>query len=220
MQFDPKNKVVKLCAEGMQAEAEGKIEEAHSLFQQAWDTAENDFEAFTAAHYLARNQKNPEDVLKWNLEALNRARAIKDEEAGTHYPSLYLNIGKSYENLDDIKSAKENYQLAADCSASLPPGKYSDMIRMGIAGGLKRTGTIKFNNADLDELIDKWCANRNLKPLGLVLPAYNGNLGTENDVNKLISALSYLSATQCLDEAEQLVVDGLIRGLADGGDYK
>jgi len=46
--------------------------------------------------------------------------------------------------------------------------------------------------------------------LCLILPAYIGNLGTENDRNKLISALSYLSATRCLDEEEQEVVGGLI----------
>ena len=214
MQFDPNNKVVKLCAEGMQAEAEGNIETAHSLFQQAWDIASDDFEAFTAAHYLARNQVDPNDVLKWNLEALSRANKINDDEVGTYYPSLYLNIGKSYENLNDIEAANKNYALAADCSAFLPPGKYSDMIRMGIAGGLKRTGTTMFSNATLDELIDKWCADRNLKPLGLVLPAYNSNLGTENDLNKLVSALSYLSATQCLEEGEQVIVNRLINELA------
>jgi len=216
MQFDPNNKVVKLCAEGMQAEAEGKKEEAHSLFQQAWDIASDDFEAFTAAHYLARNQKDLNDVLKWNLEALNRANKIKDDDVGTHFPSLHLNIGKSYENLGDIKSANENYAMAADCSSFLPSGKYSDMIRMGIAGGLTRTGTIKFSNAALDELIDQWCADRNLKPLGLVLPAYNSNLGTENDLNKLISALSYLSATQCLGQDEQVKVDEVIKELSSG----
>ena len=73
MQFDPKNKVVQLCAQGMQTEGEGETAEAHALFQQAWDIAQNDFEAFTAAHYLARNQPDPKDNLKWNLEALNRA---------------------------------------------------------------------------------------------------------------------------------------------------
>ena len=220
MQFDPNNKVVKLCAEGMQAEAEGKIEMAHSLFQEAWDKAENDFEAFTAAHYLARNQQSPQDVLKWNLEALSRANKVKADDMGAHYPSLYLNIGKSYEALNDIKSANENYALAADCSSFLPPGKYSDMIRTGIAGALKRTGTIIFSNAALDDLIDKWCATRDLKPLGLVLPAYNSNLGTENDINKLISALSYLSATQCLGEVEQAVIDRLITELAEPGGSK
>src|SRR5580658_2850435 len=126
MQFDPTNKVVKLCAEGMQYEAEGKTDEAHQLFQQAWDIAENDFEAFTAAHYLARNQKDPKDVLKWNLEALNRASTIQDDAMKAHYPSLYLNVGKSYETLSDLKEANNYYQLAADQSTFLPPGKYGD----------------------------------------------------------------------------------------------
>lgn len=214
MQFDPNNKVVKLCADGMQAEAKGKTEDAHSLFQQAWDIAENDFEAFTAAHYLARNQKDPEDALKWNLESLARANKIVDESMNTNYPSLYLNIGKSYEQLKDITEANRNYQLAANFSSFLPPGKYSDMIRTGIASALARTGTVKFTNAQLDGLISKWCESRNLRPLSLILPPYISNLGTESDINKLISALSYLSATRCLDEEDQVVVDGLVSGLA------
>ena len=214
MQFDPTNKVVKLCAEGMQIEAEGKIDEAHKLFQQAWDIAENDFEAFTAAHYLARNQKDPNDVLKWNMEALSRANAITDEDAKGHYPSLCLNVGKSYETLGDLKEANNYYQMAADHSDHLPPGKYSDMIRMGISEGLKRTGTTKFNNDILDSLISKWCEKKELRPLSLILPAYIGNLGTENDLNRLVSALSYLSATRCLNEEEQSMIDELITELS------
>jgi tetratricopeptide (TPR) repeat protein len=215
MQFDPNNKVVKLCAEGMQAEAEGKIEHAHSLFRQAWDIAENDFEAFTAAHYLARNQKDPKDVLKWNLESLARANKIADESMNASYPSLYLNIGKSYEQLNDVKEANKNYQFAADYSSFLPPGKYSDMIKSGIATALTRTGSDKFVNTQLDDLINKWCENKSLRPLSLILTAYIGNLGTESDINKLISALSYLSATQWLEEDEQKIVDGLVRGLVN-----
>ena len=214
MQFDTDNKVVQLCAQGMQNEAEGKIEAAHSLFQQAWDIAANDFEAFTAAHYLARNQKEPADVLKWNLEALNRAENIKGDEINGVYPSLYLNIGKSYETLNNNKDANNYYQLAADYSSSLPPGKYGDMIRMGIAAGLTRTGTAPFKNVILDKLIEDWCTNKALRPLSLILPAYVSNLGTDNDMNKLISALSYLSATRYLSEEDQALLDKLISDLS------
>ncbi len=217
MQFDPENNVVKLCAQGMQNEAEGKIEDAHKLFQQAWDIAGNDFEAFTAAHYLARNQKDANDALKWNLEALSRANAIKDDDMKAHYPSLYLNVGKSYETLKNEPEANNYYQMAADSAAYLPPGKYSDMIKMGIAGGLKRTGTIKFSDAILDGLISKWCEHRELRPLSLILPAYIANLGTENDINKLISALSYLSATRCLNGEEQDIVEELVKRLSGTG---
>jgi len=214
MQFDPENKVVQLCSQGMQAEAEGKTDEAHNLFQQAWDIAANDFEKFTAAHYLARAQKDQDNVLEWNLKALNHAFNIKDDGIKGHYPSLYLNVGKSYETLGNIQEANNNYQLAANSSDSLPPGKYSDMIRMGIAEGLKRTGTIKFSNDVLDSLISEWCERKELRPLSLILPAYIGNLGTENDISKLISALSYLSAIRCLSEEEQDAVGGLIMELS------
>ena len=210
MQFDPENKVVKLCAEGMQLEAEGNIEAAHMRFQEAWDIAENDFEAFTAAHYLARNQKDPSDTLKWNIEALNRANLIPDDDMNGHYPSLYLNVGKSYEALNDIPQANHHYQLAADYSEFLPPGKYGDMIRMGIGTALKRTGTVKFSNSGLDRLINIWCEQRNLRPLSLILPAYLSNLGTEKDINKMISALSYLSAVRCLNDEEQALIDHLV----------
>jgi tetratricopeptide (TPR) repeat protein len=213
MQFDPENKVVKLCAQGMQLEAEGKTAEAHALFEQAWAVAENDFEAFTAAHYVARNQNDPNNVLKWNLEALKRANAITGDDLTAHFPSLYLNVGKSYETLGDTAQANHYYQLAAESSNNLPPGKYSDMIRGGISAGLGRTGTVKFSNAVLDELVTNWCARKDLRPLSFILPAYVSNLGTENDINKLISALSYLSATRCLGEEEQLVVDGLVINL-------
>lgn len=214
MQFDPNNKVVKLCAEGMQAEAEGKIEHAHNLFQQAWDIAENDFEAFTAAHYLARNQKTPEDVLKWNIEAMERATKIPGDTVNGSLPSLYLNIGKSYEQLNNLAAANKHYQYAANYISYLPPGGYGDMIRSGIGEALTRTGTVKFESTALAKLIDTWCENKNLRALSLILPAYVGNMGGENDINKLISALSYLSATQWLGENDQKVVDELLRNLA------
>jgi tetratricopeptide (TPR) repeat protein len=213
MHFNPGNKVVKLCAEGMQLEAEGKVEEAHALFQKAWDIAENDFEAFTAAHYLARNQEDPNNVLKWNLEALTRAGLATDDAVKDVLPSLYLNVGKSYETLGNLADANHNYQLGADYSGHLPPGKYTDMIRNGIAAALERTGTVKFKNETLANLVDKWCAAKALRPLSFVLPAYVSNLGTEQDVNKLISALSYLSATRCLGDDEQKMVDEIISGL-------
>src|SRR4029077_5676785 len=128
MTFDPNNKVVQLCVQGMDAEFDGKPDQAHHLFQQAWDTATDDFEAFTAAHYLARNQKDPNDALHWNLEALHRAQSIKLDEMKTHLPSLYLHIARYYETLGDKKEAGRYYHAAADHSNGLPDGKYSDMI--------------------------------------------------------------------------------------------
>jgi hypothetical protein len=50
--MNPDNPVVRLCAEGMNAEGEGRPDEAKRLFQQAWDESTDDFQACVAAHYL------------------------------------------------------------------------------------------------------------------------------------------------------------------------
>ena len=215
MQFDPENRIFKLCVDGMNAEARGMYEEAMRLFQLAWDQSSNDFERFTSAHYLARGQQAPEDKLKWNLEALNYARAIEDEDMKVHYPSLYLNIAKSYEALQDETNAKINYTLAAEHSTFLPADGYGDMIRSGIGAGLHRVRAPEFRHAVLDALIDTWCERRALQPLAFLLPGYVGNLGTEADRNRLISALSYLSATRCLPAHEQDQIGRVIAELSD-----
>lgn len=50
MQFDPDNKVVQPCDEGMELEGQGKKDEARHPFQKAWEMAVNDFEKFTSEH--------------------------------------------------------------------------------------------------------------------------------------------------------------------------
>lgn len=66
MQIDPNNSVIRLCAQGIQAEMQHQFELAASLYQRAWDEHQNDYEAAIAAHYLARNQPTLEDSLRWN----------------------------------------------------------------------------------------------------------------------------------------------------------
>lgn len=138
MQFDTNNKIVKLCAEGMKLEGEGKKEEALKFFQQAWDEATNDFEKFTSAHYVARHQENIADKLKWDKTALNLALKINDENIKSIYPSLYLNIGKCYEDLNDFKNAVENYELAFSFTTFLADDGYGKMIKSGIVNGIDR----------------------------------------------------------------------------------
>jgi tetratricopeptide (TPR) repeat protein len=138
MQFDPNNKVVKLCAQGMTLEGQGKPEEAHNLFQQAWNESTNDFERFTSAHYVARHQNHVSRKLEWDLVALNLALKINDPSVEEVLPSLYLNIAKCYEDLNDFKNAKINYRLALSFTNSLPDDGYGSMVKKGIAEGLKR----------------------------------------------------------------------------------
>jgi tetratricopeptide (TPR) repeat protein len=138
MQFDTNNKIVKLCAQGMKLEGEGKKEEALECFQQAWDEATNDFEKFTSAHYVARHQDNIADKLKWDKTALHLALKINDENMKGAYPSLYLNIGKCYEDLSNFESARENYELALFFTTFLADDGYGKMIISGIRNGIDR----------------------------------------------------------------------------------
>src|ERR1700758_4533139 len=111
MEFSPSNNIVKLCLQGMHMEENNKPEEACKLFLQAWNESTVDFEKFIAAHYVARHQKNVLDKLKWLETALQFALKINDDSVKTAFPSLYLKIGKCYEELNDPDNAKKNYEL-------------------------------------------------------------------------------------------------------------
>ena len=138
MTLDPDNNVVKLCAEGMVMEGNGKTQEAGKLFFQAWSEATNELEKFIAAHYLARHQNSVADKLKWDKTALQSALTINNDTVKGTFPSLYLNIAKCYEDLDELDNAKMNYELALSFSDWLPDDGYGNMIKSGIMNGIER----------------------------------------------------------------------------------
>ena len=111
--MDTNNPVIQLCMQGSRAEFEGRMEAARSLYLQAWDISQDDYQACIAAHYLARFQATPEEMLRWNQEALDRARQVDDERVKEFYPSLYLNLGCSHEMLGNETEAQRYYDLAA-----------------------------------------------------------------------------------------------------------
>lgn len=139
MLFDPQNHINKLCAAGMQAEGEGAPDRAAQLFGQAWNEASNDLERLTAAHYLARHQPTIQDKLHWDEIALNLAKEIGADEVNALLPSLYLNVAKCHEDLNNLDAAREHYLLAQRFAAFLPDDGYGNMIRSGIAKGIERT---------------------------------------------------------------------------------
>lgn len=95
------NLVIKISIEGTQAVFKGKMDRAGRLYQQAREAAQDDFEACIAAHYVARHQDDPEKKLYWHQVALERADAVLDGRVQEFYPSLYMNMGQSYELLGD-----------------------------------------------------------------------------------------------------------------------
>jgi len=112
MEFTPNNNIVKLCLQGMDLEEKVRPEEASRIFLQAWNEATNDFEKFIAAHHVARHQKNASDKLKWLETGLQLALKINDDSVKAGFASLYGNIAKCYEDLNDPDNAKKNYELA------------------------------------------------------------------------------------------------------------
>ena len=112
MEFNPNNNIIKLCIGAMGMEEKGKPGEANKIFLQAWNEATNDFEKFLAAYYVARHQENSSDKLKWLETALQFALKINDVTVTSAFPSLYSNIAKCYEDLNDHDNAKKNYELA------------------------------------------------------------------------------------------------------------
>lgn len=137
--MEENNPVVRLCAEGMQAEGEGRPEVARELYERAWAMSEDGFEASAAAHYLARQQPSAEETFRRNKEALERADAA-DKRVEGFYPSLYLNMGKSHEDLGDLGEARRCYEAAAEKAEDLPDDGYGTLVRRGIKGGLSRIG--------------------------------------------------------------------------------
>lgn len=138
MNIDPKNPVVKLCIAGIAAEMRGRMTDAIAQYLQAWDERSCDLEACIAAHYVARIQDTPEKMLHWNLVALRHAERINDNSVQDFYPSLYLNVGKSYEDMGNRDEARRYYQFGEDKAHLLPDTELAITTRKGIANGLAR----------------------------------------------------------------------------------
>ncbi|GGZ30136.1 hypothetical protein GCM10010387_24570 [Streptomyces inusitatus] len=201
--MNPENPVVRLCARGMRAEAEGRADEAAGLFLRAWEAAEDDYEACVAAHYLARHQPTAEETLRWNQECLDRADRVGDERVRPFYPSLHGTMGRAWLDLGDAVRARAHFEAAAARLDDLPPGQYAEWLRLCVARGLRATAWETAADEPLRALLERLCARADLDSLGLLLPAYLGGLGRPEDAERLTAALRMLHSERRLPEAEQ-----------------
>jgi tetratricopeptide (TPR) repeat protein len=136
--MNPDNLVVKLCAQGMEYESKGNFEQASSLFMSAWNQSTDDFERCIAAHYVARHQKSPDEALTWNQRSLDYARALGDDRVSGFFPSLYLNMGKAYEDLGRWDEARRFYAMTEELLTTLPDDRYGRIIRDAVERALER----------------------------------------------------------------------------------
>ncbi|PXY21940.1 hypothetical protein [Prauserella flavalba] len=213
--MNPDNPVVRLCAEGMAAEASGDDDAARALFEQAWAAATDDYEACVAAHYLARHQPTPELTLHWNAECLRLADRVGDERVAGFYASLHANLGRCHRDLGDRAAAGEHFRLAARHLADVPAGPYRDWLRYSIADGLRGTGALEPSaaSAGAEALLRDLCARGDLRSLCLLLPAYYGDTGSAGDRRHLAEAARMLHAERRLPASDQQRL-GEIIGLA------
>ena len=136
--MDPNNPVVKLCAQGIDIEMKGRRDEARSMFLQAWELRQDDVDACIAAHYVARHQETPEETLPWNELALTHAIRSSSDAVRSFFPSLYLNLGKSYEDLQNIPRARELYEQGERWLTDVADGGYGEVVRQGLQNALQR----------------------------------------------------------------------------------
>jgi len=136
--MDPNNPVVKLCAQGIDIEMKGRRDEARSLFLQAWELRQDDVDACIAAHYIARHQETLEETLRWNELALTHAIRASSDAIRSFFPSLYLNLGKSYEDLQNIPRARELYEQGERWLTDVADSGYGDIVRQGLQNALQR----------------------------------------------------------------------------------
>ena len=212
--MQPDDEVLRLCGQGMQAEADGRDADASLLFRQAWDAATDDYQACVAAHYLARHQATPEATLDWNRRCLDLADRVGDDRVRGFYPSLHLAMARAHQALGGPREAHSQFQRAAERIDDAAAGPYRDGIRFTVAAGLR--GTAAAEGADHDvlaEIAAGMCARADLQALGILLPAYLGDLGTAADRIRLLTALQMLASSRSLPEPEQALLHQAISRL-------
>ncbi len=138
MNIDPNNPVIKLCSTGIEAEMKGDFTTAKTNYTKAWDMRSNDFESCIVAHYMARLQPVAEDSLHWNLEALHYANKVHDGSVDAFYPSLYLNVGKAYEDMGDKALAAKYYEMGIAKTNTLPDDNLGNTTRDALSRGAER----------------------------------------------------------------------------------
>jgi rifampin ADP-ribosylating transferase len=101
-QFDPNNKIIRLCLQGMAMEETGNGGSGCAVSSGVGGTTE-DFERFYAAYYLGRNSKNPADQLSWLETALRLALSVDDESVASALPMVYSLLAECYNDQAVLK---------------------------------------------------------------------------------------------------------------------
>lgn len=127
--MDISNPVIKYCIEGIWAELEERDDDARICYRRAWASCTNEYEACIAAHYVARSQDIPEEMLRWNLKALELAYTADQEKVRDFYPTLYMSIAHAYKQLGGMVQAQRYYRLVAEQGEVRPLESESEVLQ-------------------------------------------------------------------------------------------
>lgn len=100
------------CQKGITAEFQTHKKLARHCFEQAWKRAQTPYEKSVAAHYLGHSAQNAASALAWHKMALEQALMAAETLSAHFFASLYVNLGQSYEALNQQEQAEGYYVQA------------------------------------------------------------------------------------------------------------
>lgn len=110
----------------------GAVGALRACLEQVRATGDN-FLACYVLHDLGHAEESAADQLRWHREALAAAEAVDDDRVERFYPSLHLNIAKTYLGCGQSDLARTHIDAADSVVHVLPRDDYGTSIRDGIA---------------------------------------------------------------------------------------
>jgi tetratricopeptide (TPR) repeat protein len=124
----------------------GEPDQARPLFEAAWQNgraAGLDGFAIDAAHMLAIVAPSPDEVMAWNLNALELAQRSSDPRARKWLGSLYNNIGWAYHDQGDYERALEIFEMALEWRKSQDQPKPARIALWCVGRALRSLGRVE-----------------------------------------------------------------------------
>ena len=138
MEFRDSNDHSRLYVKAYLLESEFDYKEAKKKYELLWSLSYDDYDRYFLARILAAYQNSFEDQLDWWLTALEYWVKLDREAFEGVLPSLYFEIGETYENLMDFKNAKAHYLLGSSFLKYLPGGDMAKWVIEALADGIER----------------------------------------------------------------------------------
>lgn len=116
--FDPNSDVVKICMQAVVLSEQGKLTQALSQLQVAWEVHSDDYDKFLLAYHFALVEREPQRKIEWFKKSLEFAGEIRAENVESAYPSIYRQLAQVFEKLGEVEEAQIYEDLVQTASRS------------------------------------------------------------------------------------------------------